>query len=215
MSTCKIASTRMSSYGLAARVILEEKGVTYERMEIDPARLKSPSHTADVHPFGKVPALYHGDFHLFETAAIALYVDEAFDGPQLQPGAVQDRAEMHKWISITGHYIYPTMIGDLVLQRLAPQIGLFGGVTNEDVVSAAVPLVAHQLDLVEATLSDDKRHLVGDFSLADVFAATMIQYIARTPEGTKLLDERPAAADWVKRVTARPSYGKASYDLGF
>lgn len=214
MADCKLASTMISSYGLVARVVLEEKGVDYERVIIDPAELKSATHLAEVHAFGKVPALYHGDFHLFETAAIIRYVDEAFDGPALQPGDVKDRANMQKWINITGQYIYPAVIGDLVMQRLAPKIGVFGGVTDEAVVTAAVPVIAHQLDMIEQALCADAEYLAGDFSLADIMVATMVQYIGMTPESGQLFGDRSAVSDWVKRVTARPSYDVAAYDLG-
>lgn len=214
MPDCKLASTKMSSYGLAARVVLEEKGVEYERVVIEPDVLKSALHITDVHPFGKVPALYHGDFHLYETAAIARYVDEAFEGPALQPSDVKDRAQMQKWINITGQYIYPAVIGDLVMQRLAPKIGVFGGSTDEAVVSAAVPVIAHQLDLVEQALAGGASYLAGDFSLADIMVATMVQYIGMTPESEILFGSRGAVYDWIQRVTARPSYSAAAYDLG-
>lgn len=214
MPDCKLASTKMSSYGLAARVVLEEKGVKYDRIVIDADRLKSPDHIADVHPFGKVPAFFHGDFHLYETAAIARYVDEAFDGPALQPADVKNRAQMQKWINIAGQYIYPAVIGDLVMQRLAPKIGVFGGVTDEAVVAAAVPLIAHQLDLIEQSLVGDTPFLAKGFSIADIMVATMVQYIGMTPENDALLGPRPAVGDWIKRVTARPSYTAAAYDLG-
>ncbi|WP_299775311.1 glutathione S-transferase family protein [uncultured Tateyamaria sp.] len=204
----------MSSYGLAARVVLEEKGVEYERVVIDADTLKSPEHITDVHPFGKVPALYHGDFHLYETAAIARYVDEAFEGPMLQPSDIKDRALMQKWINITGQYIYPAVIGDLVMQRLAPKIGVFGGVTDEAVVSAAVPVIAHQLDLVEQALAGGSLYLSNDFSLADIMVATMVQYIGLTPEREELFGSRAAFHDWIQRVTTRPSYSAAAHDLG-
>ena len=32
------------------------------------------------HPFGRVPALQHDDFMLYETSAIAAYVDDVFPG---------------------------------------------------------------------------------------------------------------------------------------
>lgn len=214
MADCKLAASKMSSYGLAARVVLEEKGVEYERIVIDPAEFGSARHRADVHPFAKVPALFHGEFHLYETAAIARYVDEAFDGPALQPDDVKDRANMQKWINITGQYIYPAVIGDLVMQRLAPKIGTFGGVTDEAVVAAAVPVIAHQLDLIEQAFGDGRHYLAGDFSLADIMVATMVQYIGLMPESADLLGSRPAVSDWVERVTSRPSYAAAAYDLG-
>lgn len=214
MSDCKLASTKMSGYGLAARVVLEEKGVAYDRIVIDPGDLKSAAHLAEVHPFGKVPAFYHGNFHLYETAAIARYVDEAFEGPALQPKTAQSRAQMQKWINITGQYIYPAVIVNFVMQRLAPKIGVFGGVTDEAIVSAAVPNIAHQLDLIEQALAGDGHYLAGDFSLADIMVATMVHYIGMTPERDELFGNRPAVSDWVTRVTSRPSYAAAAYDLG-
>lgn len=215
MAECKLAASKMSSYGLAARVVLEEKGVAYERIVVDPAEQRSDAHLSKVHPFGKVPALYHEDFHLYETAAIARYVDEAFDGPALQPDDVKARAVMQKWINITGQYIYPAVIGDLVMQRLAPKIGAFGGVTDEDVVAGSVPVISHQLNLIGQALADGEGFLARDFSLADIFVATMVQYIGLTPESAELLGSRPVVSEWVHRVTSRPSYEAAAYDLGF
>nr|WP_246413686.1 glutathione S-transferase family protein [Rubricella aquisinus] len=214
MADCKLAASKLSSFGLAARVVLEEKGVAYERIEINPTEQQSDQHLSNVHPFGKVPALYHGDFHLYETAAIARYVDEAFDGPDLQPEDVKKRGNMQKWINITGQYIYPSIIGDLVMQRLAPKIGAFGGVTDEDVVAASVPVISHQLTLIDRALGESGDYLTGDFSLADIMVATMVQYIGLTPESDALLGRQPRVAAWVQRVTSRPSFEAAAYDLG-
>ena len=43
----------------------------------------------------------------------------------------------------------------------------------------------------------------------------MMQYIALTPENDELLGTRPTVAEWLQRVTSRPSYKAAAYDLGF
>lgn len=189
--------------------------VVYERIVVDPAEQGSDAHLSNLHPFGKVPAPYHEDFHLYETAAIARYVDEAFDGPALQPDDVKSRATMQKWINITGQYISPVVICDLVMQRLAPKIGAFGGVTDEDVVKASVPVVSRKLDLIGQALDDGVNFLAGDFSLADIMVATMVQYIKMSPEIVELLGSRPVVSEWVQRVTSRPSYEAAAYDLGF
>lgn len=121
---------------------------------------------------------------------------------------------MQKWVNITGQYLYPAVIGDLVMQRLAPKIGAFGGVTDEAVVAAAVPVIAHQLDLIERALGSGSNCLAGPFSLADIMVATMVQYVGLTPESADLLGTRPAVSEWVQRVTSRPSYEAAAYDLG-
>src|SRR5262249_10081027 len=50
------------------------------------------------HPFGRVPALQHDDFMLYETSAIAAYVDDVFPGPKLTPDDPKKRARMNQWI---------------------------------------------------------------------------------------------------------------------
>jgi glutathione S-transferase len=46
-----------------------------------------------------VPILDHDGFRVYETAAIAAYVDEASTGPVLQPANARERARMNQWIS--------------------------------------------------------------------------------------------------------------------
>jgi glutathione S-transferase len=53
------------------------------------------------HPFGRVPALKHGDFMLYETNAIAAYVDEVFPGPRLTPDDARKRARMNSGSAIS------------------------------------------------------------------------------------------------------------------
>jgi glutathione S-transferase len=62
-----------------ALMACEEKGVAYR---LTPARPHSPEVDC-IHPFGKIPVMRYGDFHLFESKAIATFVDRAFPGPKL------------------------------------------------------------------------------------------------------------------------------------
>ena len=70
----------------------------------------------ELHPFGKIPAMRHGDVTLFETSAIARYIDETFPGPRLQPADPRERAVMNQWISACNHYFYSDVIRRYVLQ---------------------------------------------------------------------------------------------------
>jgi len=81
-----------SSYTWSARMALKEKGVEFQMVESQPhTQLQN-----ELYPFGKVPAFRHGEFTLFETTAIMRYVDEAFEGPALQP---ETPAERLRWIN--------------------------------------------------------------------------------------------------------------------
>ena len=81
MTKPEIIGSSRSSYTRVARMVCEEKGIDYTLTE---TLLGSPEVCA-IHPFGKMPVLRHGDFTLFESKAIASYLDAAFPGPALTP----------------------------------------------------------------------------------------------------------------------------------
>ena len=74
-----------SVYNRIARLALAEKGVAYDRVEVNPFA-DIPAEYLALHPFGRVPTLVHDGFVLYETGAITRYVDRTFAGPALQPG---------------------------------------------------------------------------------------------------------------------------------
>jgi glutathione S-transferase len=81
MTELEIIGASQSTFVRAARMVCEEKGVAYRHT---PARPHSPE-VDYIHPFGKIPVMRYGDFHLFESKAIATFVDRAFPGPKLIP----------------------------------------------------------------------------------------------------------------------------------
>jgi glutathione S-transferase len=66
-----------SVYVRAVRLVLAEKRVAYRLVEVDIFGAPDAAHLRR-HPFGKIPAFEHDGFTLYETSAIARYVDEAF-----------------------------------------------------------------------------------------------------------------------------------------
>ena len=106
-----------STYVRTARLALEEKGVEYDLNEINFIADGIPDDQLARHPFGKVPALSHDDFEVYEPVAIARYIDEAFDGPALQPSGAADRARMTQVCAILDSYTYPTAITGVFIQR--------------------------------------------------------------------------------------------------
>ena len=94
-----------SVYVRIARLALEEKGVAYQLSEVDifAEGGPPPGHLAR-QPFGRIPAFEHDGFELYETGAIARYVDEAFEGPALQP--TEPRARAHLGIHLLSKIPY-------------------------------------------------------------------------------------------------------------
>jgi glutathione S-transferase len=77
-----------STYVHIVRLVLTHKDVPHAFRDLEP-EMGSATHLA-LHPFDRVPILQHGDFTLYETSAIATYVDEAFEGPVPQLGIASD-----------------------------------------------------------------------------------------------------------------------------
>src|SRR3982751_1304128 len=84
-----------SSFVCAARVALEEKGALYTLIEPDILRHRG-FRLADLLRYlaAQQPRLVEGSFALFDCDSILRYVDEAYDGPALQPADARTRAMM-------------------------------------------------------------------------------------------------------------------------
>jgi len=192
----------VSTYVNIVRLVLSEKGVPFSFHDLEP-EMGKPAHLA-LHPFNRVPILEHDGFRIYETSAIALYVDEAFEGPALQPRDVKARARMHRWISALNAYVYPYMAFHLGHERIIyPNLGI---APDEKVVAAALPKVAKCLEVMEAELAANGDHLVdGQLTLADLFLLPSLTTLSRTPEGQAMLAETPRIREWWSRLQGRPS----------
>jgi glutathione S-transferase len=115
---------RYSAYLRIVRMVLAEKGVTYERREVNPFAADVPKEYLDLNPVGRVPTLVHRDFVLYETNVITRYIDEAFAGPLLEPTEPRQRARMSQIISILDAYGYVPMVRQVFSHRVfGPRVG--------------------------------------------------------------------------------------------
>ena len=199
MADITLYGSPFSNFVRSARMALEEKGVAYA---LEPANIKDPGYRR-LHPFARMPALRHGDFRLGEAMAIMRYVDEAFDGPPLQPTDVRERARMMQWISAFNDYIV-AVIGRRILAECYAELVL-GRPTNPATIEAALPDARRQLGILDEVLGK-QRYLAGDtFSLADLMYVPHIFYLAETPETADLLEPVTNVRRWHDAMSARPA----------
>ena len=204
MSEPIVFGAAYSVYVRIVRLTLLEKQVSYRLQEIDAfAPGGPPVEYLARQPFGRIPAFEHDGFCLYETSAISRYVDEAFDGPRMQPNDATLRARMNQIISLLDSYAYRTLVWDIYVERAdAPREGR---ASDEAKIAAALPRA--RLCLEELTrLMGQEPFLAGDaLTLADLHAAPMFAYFLAAPEGAAMLAERPAFAGWWRRMAARPA----------
>jgi glutathione S-transferase len=195
----------LSTYVNIVRLVLTHKGVAFDFHDLEPDMGK-PAHLA-LHPFNRVPILDHEGFRLYETAAIATYVDEAFPGPSLQPVDVRERARMNQWISALNSYYYPYVAYHLAHERLIyPALGI---APDEKVVAVALPKIALGLEVMERELAHGRAFLIEERpTLADFFMLPTMTTLSLTPEGPGLLAERPRILAWLARMSALPGVGE-------
>lgn len=191
-----------STYTRAALIALKEKSVAYTLSEIDIFKPIPPDYFAH-QPWGKIPTLDHDGFALYETPAILRYVDETFEGPQLQPSSPKARARMMQIIGIIDSYGYGPIVTSLFVQRAA--MPMMGNPSDEAAIAEALPKAEKALDAIVA-LQEKGGFLVGDsFTLADIHLAPVVAYLAQTPEGRAMMERRPALTAWWEKARKQPS----------
>lgn len=200
MSHVVLHGFHRSSYVTVAKLALTAKGVAFLFRDTEDAMSKPGTWT--LHPFERVPVLTHGEFTVYETTAIAAYVDDAFHGPALSPTNAGERARMNQWISSVNSYYYP-WIHQLVRERvLFPELGV---AADEAVVAAALPHIRRSLDVLERTLGAGMAFLAGERrSLADYFMLPTVAALGMTEEGRAELSRPLATLAWMARMAVLP-----------
>ncbi|WP_095201689.1 glutathione S-transferase family protein [Mesorhizobium carmichaelinearum] len=190
-----------SVYVRIARMALEEKGIDYELVPLDIFAADGiPAWYLEHHPFGRIPAFEHDGFRLFETNAIARYVDEAFDGPTLQPADARGRARMSQMTGMLDAYGYRAMVWDVAVERLEK------AEPDETLIAGGLRQAETVLNVL-TSLKAQGPWLLGDqLTLADLHAAPILAYFVKVAEGQKLLAQFTGIQDWYSRIAARRSF---------
>ena len=97
MTNLKLYFAKASTFSQRTRVVLLEKGIEFTPIEID--LQNKPEGYTQISPYGKVPAIAHGDIKIYEPAIIDEYLDEVFPEPALLPGEPGAKAIARIWIN--------------------------------------------------------------------------------------------------------------------
>lgn len=101
----KLISHKLCPYVQRAVIALTEKGVPFERVDIDLD--DKPDWFLKISPLGKTPVLVVGDKAIFESAVILEYLEETQPNP-LHPRDPLARAEHRAWIEFNS-----AVLGDI------------------------------------------------------------------------------------------------------
>lgn len=95
-SSMTFYSDGSSQYSHRVRIVLAEKGVTVETVNVDPAN--TPEDLASLNPYNSLPTLVDRDLVLYEANIMMEYLDERFPHPPLFPVYPVARAQSRLWM---------------------------------------------------------------------------------------------------------------------
>jgi glutathione S-transferase len=180
---------------LKARVMLDQVGASYERVELDlfAGETRTPEHFAR-NPDGRIPVLELDDgTYLAESGAILLYLGE---GTPYLPDDPVERARVHTWMFFEQNQVEANI-------GVARFLALSGRATAVPEVFADRRRRGREaLATLERGLHD-REFVCGAYSVADL---ALYGYVHVADEAGVPVAEHPAVAAWVDRVGALPGF---------
>jgi glutathione S-transferase len=178
-----------------AVIALNEKGVAFERVDIDLAN--KPAWFLKISPLGKVPVLTvasdEGDIALFESNVICEYIEESQGGARLHPQDPLQRAQHRAWMEFGS-----AILADLWGLETTNDAAIFEGKREA---------VAAKFARVEAALGAGPFFAGRDFSLVDAVFAPIFRYFDVFDEFIDLavFAKTPKLRKWRAELAKRPS----------
>lgn len=190
---------------MASHIVLNELGDDYRLEKVDTAsgRTESGADYAAINPRGYVPALALESGEIItENAAILQYLADRRPAARLAPSAGGlSRIRLQEALSFLSSELH---------KAFGPFFS--GAASAGESRIAALARLSRQIGHVEAMLRDGRAHLLGsEFTVADAYAFTLLNW-ARFIEVS--LQEWPATAAYVARLSTRPSIARALREEG-
>jgi len=189
-----LISHALCPYVQRAAIVLMEKGVPFERRDVD---LKNkPAWFFALSPLGKTPALQVADGALFESAVICEYLDETC-GPRLHPESAFERARHRSWMEF----------GSALLNT----IGAFYGAPDEDSLTARAGDIRARFEQLEAVLGAGPYFAGERFSIVDAVFGPVFRYfdVFDAIGEFGFFRGLPKLGAWRARLAARDSVRRA------
>jgi glutathione S-transferase len=194
-ASLKLVSHKLCPYVQRAVIALTEKGVPFERIDIDLAN--KPDWFLQISPLGKVPVLVVAteacEVALFESNVICEYIEETQAGGKLHPANALKRAEHRAWMEFGS-----AILGDLWTLETTTDPATFE--SKQQALSA-------KFLRAEAALGVGQFFAGEQFSLVDAVFAPIFRYFDVFDELTELgiFKDLPKVSAWRAELARRPS----------
>jgi glutathione S-transferase len=194
MKKLTLISHALCPYVQRAVIALKEKGVDFERIDIDLS--DKPDWFLKISPLGKVPVLKVGDDVIFESAVIAEFLEDTVS-PSLHPADPVRRADHRAWIEFAS-----VVLSD---------IWEFYTATSEEVFERKRKDLVQRFERLEAKVAAAPWFDGETFHLVDAAFGPVFRYfdVFDQIEDFGILKGKPKVARWRKALKERPSVASA------
>lgn len=157
-----------SPYAMSVFVTLREKGLAFDTVTLDlDAAQNQAADFARLSLTQRVPTLVEGDFALSESSAICEYLDEAYPAIAVYPADRRQRARARQ--------VQAWLRSDLLpIRQERSTLVVFCGHTMPPWSPLAAAAARKLISAAQALLAGNPEHLFGEWSIADVDLAVML-----------------------------------------
>ena len=189
-----------SPYAMSVFVALREKGLAFETLTLDlDAGQTQAADYAQRSLTQRVPTLVDGDFALSESSAITEYLDQAYPETRVYPADVQQRARARQ--------VQAWLRSDLLpIRQERSTLVVFCGQKRPPLSAEAQAAATKLISAAQALLADNREYLCGQWSIADVDLAVMLNRLILNGDAmpAQLVTyaqrqwQRPSVREWVE-----------------
>jgi glutathione S-transferase len=186
-------------FGQKIRIVLAEKGLSYELIEVDLAQgeQRRPDFLR-LNPFARVPVLVDEDTTIYDSTIIAEYLEDEYPEPPLLPaiGASALRAKARSWEDFADSS-FTIQVGQLMAET-----GKTEGERDPNRIQRLQQSVDRMLNFLNHELQGQE-FLATQFSVADI--GFIPRLLVLKDLGVDPAFNRSNVGAWIQRMLERPS----------
>ena len=199
MANITLYGTPISTYVRTVRLLLAGAKVEYNLKDI--GIFNGDNKTDDYlgkNPFGKIPTLeIEGDI-LYETDAIAYFVNEKYAQGRFAPDDLWLRSRMYQIISIVNSYLYTPAVSVLTIENLVKPGQ--GKEPDQAAIEGAIAPAKTALEAIEDLFTGSPYILGNELTIADCYLVPVFFYVSKTPQFDSITTNTPKLKSWWKEV---------------
>ncbi|MFT7387922.1 MAG: RNA polymerase-associated protein [Candidatus Endobugula sp.] len=191
-------SDAQDHYSHRVRIVLAEKGVTYDLEDIDPTELTEE--VCELTPYNSLPVLLDRDLVLYESKVMMEYLDERFPHPPLLPVYPVTRAQSRLWM----HRIE---------KDWSPLVDIIVANNDAEAVATAKKELKESLTTVAPIFDEKPFFMSEEFTLVDCCLAPVLWRLEHF--GVKLPNTRQTKPlhDYMERLFAREAFQESLTEI--